>query len=184
MKIKKVDLLQLLLFLDRRPQKDFPDVKSLRKITGAAEEIRSLLGDFYDEIFRLEMLAVKLVSPYQQEARELMTKEYADLFLTNSQGNLELRPDPSLTPEDLGRKDEYQKKLDAINEKLQKDKEIKKSSDELAAYRKEHNDTEVDLEFKNREYLSSVKEVFEKHGLEYEWGSKKVFSALYDSLEI
>ena len=184
MKIKKVDLLQLLLFLDRRPQKDFPDVKSLRKITGAAEEIRSLLGDFYDEIFRLEILAVKLVAPYQQEARELMTKEYADLFLTNNQGNLELRPDPSLTPVDLGRKDEYQKKLDTINEKLQKDKEIKKSSEELAAYRKEHNDTEINLEFKNREYLVSVKEVFEKHGLEYEWGSKKVFAALYDVLEI
>lgn len=54
MSIKQFHLLQLLLFIDRVSPKDIGDIATLRKLNGAAKELRSVIGKYEQEFIQKE----------------------------------------------------------------------------------------------------------------------------------
>lgn len=174
LKLKQYEVLQLAVFLDRIPMKDFTDIKSFRKVAGGVELLQKGLGEYYNKFAALELETLKYLQPFQQEANEVRNS-YLDIFS---------KDDKELTPEEKAKKLEFQMKIEKINAKASKDKNLKKANDDFNAFQVSENEKEVEIEITNPEYAKAMKDEFEARAIKYEgWLNKKVPLTLSESLE-
>ena len=140
----KASALQLLIFLDSLPGKDFPNMSAHRKILGGINEIRKGLGEYYTTLQDLEQKLLQKLQPYRVEASALLAKHSGD-----------------------EKKPEYIAELATINAKVNIDKELVKCNDKIREF-KEKNDKGECIIAISSEYLNAVREEWEKKAHLYE----------------
>ena len=134
LKLTKFEWLQLSVFLENRPPKDFPKTSEWRKVSRAAEEIQKNLGEYYTKFSELQLKTETLKMVYMNEFSKLV-QENRDIVV--QEGNtVSVKPEKDLTPVQKKQATKYKKETLDIEDRANKDTKLKEANELFLDFQK------------------------------------------------
>ncbi len=160
MAISQINLIQLIVFLERQPLKNFANMQAFNKVNGAIKDLKKQLGDYYKDYEKLEMAQVQVSQPFMQQANILR---------------------------DTYKHDEEKLKtaLAEVQEAANKDKKVVAAFKALNEFKLAEDDKPTEIQIQNPDHKIAVKDIFEANGLQFEsWQNRDVMATLSEYLGV